>query len=95
MFIPKEVYRTLACLQVSSASAQKKKRCVITTEVLCNNNRRKDLLTELFLSAVTLPLLVFQILLSNLLACLIWYCGLGWVIHYENKMVEACWPGVC
>ena len=26
--------------------------CVITTEVLCNNNRRKYLLTELFLSDV-------------------------------------------
>ena len=46
---------------------------VITTEVLCNNNRRKDLLTEPFLIAVILPLLVFQILLSNLLACLTWY----------------------
>ena len=57
---------TLACLQVSSASAQR--LCVITTEVLCNNNRRKDLLTELFFSDVILSLFVFQNLLSNLIA---------------------------
>ena len=61
----------LACLQVSSASAQS--ILCITIEVLCNNNRRKDHLTELFLSGVILPLLVFQTLLSNLLAYLTWY----------------------
>ena len=54
---------TLACLQVSSSSTQR---------ILCNNNRTRDLLTELFLTAVILPLLVFHILLSNLLASLTW-----------------------
>ena len=47
----------LACLQFQQC--RHKEFCVITTEVLCNNNRRKNLLTELFLSDVILPLLVF------------------------------------
>ena len=60
----------LACLQVSPASARR---------ILCNNNRRKELLAELFLSAVILPLVVFHIVLSNLLACLtwLWLCLVG------------------
>ena len=48
-----------------SRQSRPKEFCVITIEVLCNDNKRKDLLTELFFTDVILPLLVFQILLSN------------------------------
>ena len=48
MFIPKEVYR----LDCRSRQRRHKEICVITTDVLCNDNRRKDILTKHYFSVM-------------------------------------------